>query len=228
MRQQRPASKGTFKALIFALIVHIIALFIAIGIGWFPDSEPYGETIIQARVVDQLPPTKQEPKQEKQVQKKDEKKEPVKKKEKPKKALSLKKNKKNKKTKKTKPSKPSKAEQEDLQRRIQEDEKQRAAAALQGQLNKAKNEYVPLIKQKVQNNWIKPEGWGKGVKCVVNVRMVPSGEVVSATVIRSCGHALYDRSVVNAVHKASPLPVPEDSTLFEPFRSINFTFNPKE
>jgi colicin import membrane protein len=225
VRQQRPGSKGTFKALIFALIVHIIALFIAIGIGWFPDSEPYGETIIQARVVDQLPPTKQEPKQKKQVQKKDEKKEPVKKKKPPKKALSLKKSKK---TKKTESKKPSKAEQEDLQRRIQEDEKQRAAAALQGQLNKAKNEFVPLIKQKVQNNWIKPEGWGKGVKCVVKVRMVPSGEVVSATVTRSCGNSLYDRSVVNAVHKASPLPVPKDSTLFEPFRSIEFTFELKE
>jgi len=192
--------------------------------GWFPDSEPYGETVIQARVVDQLPPTKKEPKQKKQVQKK----KSVKKKKNPGKALSLKKNKKSKKPEKTEPKKPSKAEQEDLKRRIQEDEKQRAAAVLQGQLNQAKNKYVPLIKQKVQNNWIKPEGWGKGVKCVVNVRMVPSGEVVSATVIRSCGHSLYDRSVVNAVLKASPLPVPEDSTLFEPFRSINFTFNPKE
>ncbi|GMQ91410.1 MAG: hypothetical protein BMS9Abin11_0718 [Gammaproteobacteria bacterium] len=223
MRQLRPRSRGLFKALIFALIVHIIALFVAIGMGWFPDSEPYGETVIQARVVDHLPPTRKEPKQKKQVRKK----KSVKKKENPKKALSLKKNK-NKKPEKTEPKKPSKAEQEDLRRRIQEDEKQRAAAVLQGQLNQAKNKYVPLIKQKVQNNWIKPEGWGKGVKCVVNVRMVPSGEVASATVVRSCGRSLYDRSVVNAVRKASPLPVPEDSTLFEPFRSINFTFNPKE
>ena len=225
-------AQGTFKALIFALVVHVVALFIAgFSFDWTADSQPQGE-VIQARVVDMLPPKRKEPKQKKSVKKKVEKPKPKKEKPPKKKAIPLKKKKvvKAKKTPK-KDNDAKKRHQEaklDLQRRLDEDAKERARAVLQGKRDKAKNEFIPLIKQKVQNNWIQPEGWGKGVQCVVSVRMVPSGDVLSATVIKSCGNPLFDRSVVNAVHKASPLPVPQDSDLFEQFRSINFTFNPKE
>lgn len=230
MRQQKTRSKATFKALILALIVHVAALLVAIGVGWFPDTKPAGETVIQARVVQDLPPTKEEPTQKKQVQKKEAQKDSKKTQKDPKKAIPLKKNKKKdkKKTEKKDSKKLSKAEQEDLQRRLKEDEKDRAAAALQGKVNKAKNEFVPLIQQRVQSNWNKPDQWKTGVKCVVNVRMVPGGIVTAVTIIRSCGNPVYDRSVEVAVRRASPLPVPKDSQLFEAFRSINFTFNPKE
>jgi colicin import membrane protein len=49
-----------------------------------------------------------------------------------------------------------------------------------------------------------------------------------AVVVRGSGNAAFDRSVENAVHKASPLPLPPDPTLFEHYREIEFLFNPQE
>jgi colicin import membrane protein len=60
----------------------------------------------------------------------------------------------------------------------------------------------------------------------VHVRLTPSGEVLSANVVRSSGNAVFDRSVENAVYKAAPLPLPGDPTLFDNFREIRFVFDP--
>ena len=46
--------------------------------------------------------------------------------------------------------------------------------------------------------------------------------------VRSSGNEIFDRSVEYAVYKAAPLPLPEDPTLFDNFREIEFLFNPEE
>ena len=40
--------------------------------------------------------------------------------------------------------------------------------------------------------------------------------------------AAFDRSVLSAVRKASPLPMPADPALYEQFREIEFVFRPDE
>jgi colicin import membrane protein len=87
--------------------------------------------------------------------------------------------------------------------------------------------YEGLIRQRVEHNWVRPAGWSRGMECIVRVRLVPTGEVISATVIRSSGDAAFDRSVENAVYKASPLPLPEDKGLFEHFRELELRFRPE-
>jgi colicin import membrane protein len=99
-----------------------------------------------------------------------------------------------------------------------EQEEQRAQDAL--------SKYIPYIQDKVTRNWIRPPGSPEGLVCVVKVRLIPGGEVVGATVIRSSGDPVFDRSVETAVLKASPLPLPPDASLFDHFREINFNFNP--
>lgn len=84
-----------------------------------------------------------------------------------------------------------------------------------------------LIKQKVERNWVRPAGWTQGMECVVRVRLIPTGDVLGATVVRSCGNPAFDRSVENAVYKASPLPLPEDKSLFEHFRELELRFRPE-
>lgn len=84
-----------------------------------------------------------------------------------------------------------------------------------------------LIRQKVERNWVRPAGWTKGMECVVRVRLVPTGEVISATIARPSGNPTFDRSVENAVYKASPLPLPEDKSLFEHFRELELRFRPE-
>jgi colicin import membrane protein len=110
-----------------------------------------------------------------------------------------------------------------------------AEAALQAQIKaeqelaRAKSalaEYIPYIQQKVQRNWLRPAGSPAGLSCLVQVRLIPGGEVASVQVIRSSGDPLFDDSVEKAVLKASPLPLPTDASLFNHFREINFNFSP--
>ncbi len=84
-----------------------------------------------------------------------------------------------------------------------------------------------LIFQKVGRNWVRPAGWTKGTKCVVRVRLAPTGEVINVMIVRPSGSPAFDRSAENAVYKASPLPLPEDKGLFEHFRELEFLFNPE-
>lgn len=84
------------------------------------------------------------------------------------------------------------------------------------------------IQQKVNNRWIKPMSSSKGLSCTIRVKLLPSGDVMDATVIRSSGDGVFDRSAENAVRKASPLPVPKDRALFsKKFRSFTFEFKPE-
>ncbi len=91
----------------------------------------------------------------------------------------------------------------------------------------ARNRYIPIIQQKVDRNWTRPSG-SKGLNAGVRVRLTPSGEVISAKVVRSSGNPVFDRSVENAVLKASPLPIPRERGVNEKFRDIQFNFDPDE
>ena len=101
-----------------------------------------------------------------------------------------------------------------------------AAAAAAARAQSAIARYKALIRQKVEQNWVRPPDSRRGMQCVVKVRLVPGGDVLEADVVQSSGDAVFDRSVVNAVYRASPLPLPDDSTLFPYFRDLEFTFKP--
>jgi len=120
--------------------------------------------------------------------------------------------------------KKAEAEREMRERLAVEQENLRAQrdSAMQRMID----EYGLYIKEKVQRNWIRPSGNTAGLSCVVNVRLIPGGEVVDVKIVRGCGNAAFDRSVEAAVFKASPLPVPSDPEVMEKFRSITFEFNP--
>lgn len=87
--------------------------------------------------------------------------------------------------------------------------------------------YKILIRQKVERNWVRPPSTGHDLSCIVHVRLQPGGDVAEAHVVRGSGNPVFDRSVENAVYKASPLPLPQDPQLFDYFRELEFTFNPR-
>jgi len=103
---------------------------------------------------------------------------------------------------------------------------QLAEEAAQARAQSALSEFIPYIQEKVQNNWLRPAGSPPGLSCVIQVTLIPGGEVVGTRVVRSSGNQLFDASVERAVQKASPLPLPADSALFKYFREINFNFVP--
>ena len=119
-----------------------------------------------------------------------------------------------------------------LKEQLASEEQERAdAKARAEQQARAQSElerFQALIKQRVESSWVNTGGWTKDIRCLVHVRLIPTGEVIEATVVRSSGNAAFDRSAENAVYKASPLPLPEDKALFEHFRDFNFDFHPQE
>ena len=116
--------------------------------------------------------------------------------------------------------------EQSLREQLAAEEKQRADVAQAVRAATIVDKYIPLIRQRVSRSWNSPVGIAKGLKCVVHVRLTPGGEVLSAAVVRSSGNGIFDRSVEYAVYKAAPLPLPEDPTLFDNFREIEFVFDP--
>lgn len=124
------------------------------------------------------------------------------------------------------------AAEQGLKEQLASEEKERADAQVKAeQQARAQSElarFEALIRQRVGNSWVNSGGWTQNMECLVHVRLIPTGEVIEATVVRSSGNAAFDRSAENAVYKASPLPLPEDKALFEHFRDFNFLFHPQE
>ena len=115
----------------------------------------------------------------------------------------------------------AKAEAE-MQQRLAAEQAARDDARVQSVLG----EYAGYIADKVERNWLQPSGSATGLKCLVNVKLIPGGEVVSVKVVKSSGDSLFDRSAETAVLKASPLPVPTDPAIAKHFRDFNFNFDP--
>ena len=86
--------------------------------------------------------------------------------------------------------------------------------------------YIQAIRHKVERHWIRPAAVEIGYTCSVFVQQIPGGEVISVAVEQCNGDASFERSVENAVYKASPLPEPPDPSLFQ--RRIRFNFVVKE
>ena len=115
-----------------------------------------------------------------------------------------------------------KAAEQEMQARLAAEQK-RMAVQRQSAMQRMINEYVgSIFRRRVQRSWIRPPGSGSELSCTVEVRLIPSGEVIDAQIVRSSGNPAFDRSVESAVFKASPLPVPPDPEVMEQFRSLRF------
>jgi len=108
----------------------------------------------------------------------------------------------------------------ELQRALAlEDERRRAEEA--GLLD----EYIRLIENRIQQNWIPPASARAGLECVVNVTQIPSGDVIDVRVGQCNGDDAVVRSIEAAVLRSSPLPRPPIPSLFE--RNLEVVFNPE-
>ena len=107
---------------------------------------------------------------------------------------------------------------------------QQLAAEEQAQADKvAKREidkYRILIRQKMKRTWLQPSGDLTGLSCVVKVRLIPSGDVISVKIIKTSGNLVFDRSVEIGIRKASPLPLPKNPAIAAKLYAFNFEFKP--
>ncbi len=89
--------------------------------------------------------------------------------------------------------------------------------------------YVANIQDQIVRKWSRPPTARNGMRCVLRVVLLPTGEVLQASVEESSGNEAFDNSAVRAVFRASNLPVPEDNFLFEKsFREFTLLFRPDD
>jgi colicin import membrane protein len=84
-----------------------------------------------------------------------------------------------------------------------------------------------LIGDRVEQQSVRPPGIPSGLECTLAMHLEPTGDVIdgSVRVESSSGSAAFDGSVIAAVYKASPLPVPTGQS-FELLRHFRFEFRP--
>ena len=114
-----------------------------------------------------------------------------------------------------------KAQRDALQKQLDAEEAARRAAAMKS----VQITWGQMIKRALERAWLRPPGNAEIFTCNIFVRLLPSGQVVTATITKSCGSVALDDSVVAAVYKASPLPLPSDPSAF--VAELNLTFSPK-
>lgn len=66
--------------------------------------------------------------------------------------------------------------------------------------------FTALIRQTVVNYWSRPPSARNGMQAVLQLQLIPTGDIVGVTVVQSSGDAAFDRSAVNAVEKAARFP----------------------
>jgi colicin import membrane protein len=86
--------------------------------------------------------------------------------------------------------------------------------------------YIYAIQQRIVSRWVKPPTATAGIECIVNIRQLPGGEVLSVNIGRCNGDSVVRRSIEAAVRKASPLPTPTDPSVFD--RNLRLEFRPTE
>jgi colicin import membrane protein len=125
----------------------------------------------------------------------------------------------------------AKRKAEEAQRREAEQALQQQLAAEQAGMEAARvqgvvAEYIGYIQERIQRSWLRPPGSAEGLSCIVQVSLIPGGDVARVQIVRSSGDPVFDRSVETAVYKASPLPLPPDAALFKHFRDLRLIFKP--
>lgn len=109
----------------------------------------------------------------------------------------------------------------------QQAEQARIEAANQARMAGEVDKYKAMIIDAIGRQWILPENVNQGLSSQFRIRLAPDGGVLEVSLIRSSGDPILDRSAQTAIYKASPLPVPSDSAMFNVFREISLTVRPE-
>ena len=91
--------------------------------------------------------------------------------------------------------------------------------------------YVAQIARRIEQNWSRPPSARKGMKCELQIQLVPTGEVINVSVIKGSGNGAFDRSAEQAVKKVGrfdELKQVEPEVFERYFRQLTLVFNPQD
>jgi colicin import membrane protein len=113
-------------------------------------------------------------------------------------------------------------QQRSIEKAMAEEQKMRKNTAIT-------NDVAAQIRAKISQVWRYPPSARPDMEVVVRIQLVPTGEVINVSIITGSGNEALDRSVLAAVSRAQPLPVPKETRLFEQqFRNFVMAFRPED
>lgn len=89
--------------------------------------------------------------------------------------------------------------------------------------------YSSLIRNQVLQNWIRPSKINFNLKTEIEIILVPTGEILSATVVKGSGNDIFDESALRAISKVNSFEgLNMQMNLFdEHFRNFILIFSPE-
>ena len=86
--------------------------------------------------------------------------------------------------------------------------------------------WTSKIQAKIRPNIFLPPDLAGNPEAIFDVALLPTGEVILIKRRKSSGHAGYDTAVERAIEKSSPLPKPDDPSVFR--RDLELRFRPQD
>lgn len=119
----------------------------------------------------------------------------------------------------------AKKKREDDKRRLEADrarlEADKAREAASAQKKTEFDGFVEKIRQRIKSKANVPDTVKGNPRVQVRIKILPGGDVLEVTVVRSSGNPAYDAAIERAIRSAQPLPVPAPtSELFPQFRDL--------
>jgi len=85
------------------------------------------------------------------------------------------------------------------------------------------------IKAMITSRWHIPISAKPGMRVLLKIKLLPTGELNAAVISKSSGDNAYDNSALSAVKSIRNYPVPSDNSLFEQnFRQFYMSFSPQD
>ena len=122
-------------------------------------------------------------------------------------------------------------ESQDRERQRQEEAENAAAAELASSEFEMVQSGMAIIQQAVQSVWSRPPSARNGMRAILQIRMLPTGELIDAVITESSGDPAFDRSAENAIYSAAPfreLQALPSNVFNENFRSLSLIFQPED
>jgi colicin import membrane protein len=86
--------------------------------------------------------------------------------------------------------------------------------------------YIDKIRTRIKSNIVLPSDIKGNPEAIFDVVQIPSGDVITVTLVKSSGYQLYDDAVERAIRGSSPLPTPDRREQFR--RELRLKFKPQE
>ncbi len=199
----RPIS--LFLAVLFSFILHSLVIYFLVG-KWGETTKPskvISPKYIQAKLVNLDNAVKPKPKKASKP-----------------------------KPKSKKVSKPKLQEdREEIKRHVPDVLEAEKQLALDQNNEKLTASYSAYIMERIEANWNRPPSARRGMEVALIIQLVPTGQVISVTMVKSSGSEAFDRSAQQAVHKVGRFERLQqlDAQAFEKnFRKLRLVFRPDD